>query len=170
MLRSHDEESLSIIQEALLLHFINQTSSTLADEKPMIEFWKQNASQIGLIYPFVLHLILALAAFHLVHEAFDGPVANPTSSLSRRSCNEWLSLASRHFTAGLTSFTARLSHQGPDNCGALYLGAMLIAYYTFAATPASANDLLVCTPAPCVFEEEQGSCVDGQPLPLRLVS
>jgi hypothetical protein len=62
----------------------------------------------------------------------------------RQSRSDYLSLAQRHFTAGLAGFSAQLSQPGPENCGALYLGAVLTSYCTFAAGPTSGRDLLVC--------------------------
>lgn len=160
VLVDHDEESLHISQAELLIHFINHTSKTLAGDKPILEFWKQNVPQIGLSHPFVLHLILALAAFHMAHDDIDVATSVSTSSSFRRSCTEYLSLAHRHFTAGLSGFTAQLSHPGPHNCGSLYLGAMLTTYCAFAAGPTSDDDLLVCTAAPSTSREVQDSCAD----------
>lgn len=161
VLQELDGESLNIGQAELLLHFLNHTSRTLADDTPMIDFWKHNAPQIGVSQPFVLHLILALGAFHLTHKTCDSSMMKPTSSPSRRSRNEYLSLARRHFTAGLSGFTAQLSHPTHDNCGALYLGAMVTTYCTFADGPTSLDDLLICTTSPTSHEDEEGqsSCV-----------
>lgn len=157
MVQGSEEESLNINQAELLLYFIHHTSDTLAGYKRMVTFWKQNAPQIGLDHPFVLHLIEALAALHLAYGIVHDRSAEPRSSHFRRSCHEYLSLARRHFTAGLSGFTAQLSHPGPDNCGALYLGAVLTTYCTFASGPTSADDLLVCTAAPAIFEEQDTS-------------
>lgn len=123
----------------------------------MVPFWSQNAPRISLDHPFVLHLIEAIAAYHLAYASADSKRRETKSPNSRRSRSEYLSLASRHFTAGLSGFTAQLSHSGPDNCGPLYLGAVLTTYCTFASGPTSPDDLLVCTLAPSTSEEQDPS-------------
>lgn len=143
----------------LLLHFVTTAAGTLAgnDNPDMHQFWPRNVPQIGLSHTFVLHLLFALAAFHLAHVAKEedrtgGSEDNdsvkataPLPSPQRQSRADYLSLAQRHFTAGLSGFSSQLSQSGPENCGALYLGAVLTSYCTFAAGPTSRDDLLVCT-------------------------
>jgi hypothetical protein len=100
---------------------------------------------MGLSYGFVLHLILASSAFHLAYLATKPKTEHTCITSLRQTRTEYLSLAQRHLTAGLSGFTAALSRPGPENCGALYLGAVLTSYCTFAAGPASRDDLLICT-------------------------
>jgi hypothetical protein len=145
----------------LLIHFITVVTATLAaHEGVMCDFWSRNAPHVGLSHGFVLHLILALAAFHLAYLAEHTSEGRGSGSATqddqeaavldmarflRRSRDDYLSLARRQLTAGLAGFTAQLSDPGPANCGALYLGAVLTSYCTFAAGPTSPSDLLVCT-------------------------
>lgn len=63
----------------------------------------------------------------------------------RKSSRAYLCLAQQHLTAGLSGFSAQLAQADPENCGGLYLGAVLTSYCTFAAGPTSPRDLLVAT-------------------------
>lgn len=115
----------------------------------MQKFWRHGAPYIGLNHTYVLHLVVALAALHLASQAqtsdADETINNPTPHSRRKESNQSRWLAQKHFTAGLSGFSAGLPRAGPENCGALYLGAVLTSYCIFASGPASANDLLVCT-------------------------
>ena len=110
----------------------------------MLHFWTRNVPHLGLSHPFVLHFVLALAAFHLAYLARE---IRPDDKdvVPRRSPSDYLTVAQKHFTAGVSGFSSQLSEPTPDNCGALYLGAVLTSYCTFADGPTSRDDLLVCT-------------------------
>ncbi|KAK0733548.1 hypothetical protein B0T26DRAFT_635002 [Lasiosphaeria miniovina] len=141
---------LDVNNVELLLHFLTTTAETLAGPgSHMLEFWKRNAPHIGLSHNFVLHLIFALAAFHLAYLAryvsSPGEGCASAQPCRRRSRGEYLSLAQQHLTVGLSGFSAQLTRASPENCGALYLGAVLTSYCTFAAGPTSSKDLLVGT-------------------------
>ncbi len=117
----------------------------------MLRFWTRNVPHMGLSHPFVLHFVLALAAFHLAYlgKREIRPDDILKSSLRpRRSPSGYLTIAQKHFTAGVSGFSSQLSEPSPDNCGALYLGAVLTSYCTFADGPTSRDDLLVCTGKP----------------------
>lgn len=113
----------------------------------MHQFWTRNAPQVGLGHPFVLHLIFASAAFHLASlVATKGKTPESGGANGRHQpLSAYLSLAQQHLTAGVSGFSAQLSQPQSNNCGALYLGAVLTSYCTFAAGPTSRDDLLVCT-------------------------
>ncbi|KAK5652152.1 hypothetical protein OQA88_10794 [Cercophora sp. LCS_1] len=129
----------------LLAYFITTTAETLAgDGSVMRAFWTRNALHVGLSHPFVLHLILASAAYHIAYLARKAAIDDSGILRPRGRC-DYLSAAQRHLAAGLASFSAQLSCVRPENCGALYLAAVLTSYCTFAAGPTSRNDLLVCT-------------------------
>lgn len=169
---------INVDHAELLLHFTATTAATLGGcECPnMLGFWTRNVPQIGLSRPFVLHLVLSLAAFHLAYQTADvkrergadnddddeegeeeeeeeaaGTAAKSASTpllcSPRWSHNHYLSLARQHLAAGVSGFSVQLSRPSPDNCGALYLGAVVTSYCTFAAGPTSRDDLLVCTTA-----------------------
>lgn len=120
----------------------------------MQEFWTHHVPHMGLSRNFVLHLVLALAAFHLAYLASNdkdaashsdgGRTPSPPSG-RRRSRQQYLSLAQQHFTTGLAGFSAELAEPNGENCGSLYLGAVLTSYCTFAAGPTTPEDLLVGT-------------------------
>ncbi|KAK4044289.1 hypothetical protein C8A01DRAFT_12286 [Parachaetomium inaequale] len=147
-----DPARIDLDNAELLLHFVTTTAETFAGgESPGLNrFWTRNAPQIGLSHAFVLHLIFASAAFHLAYLAkeeseqglIDINAQLPPHSRGRAG---YLFLAQQHLTAGASGFSRQLSRPGPDNCGALYLGAVLTSYCTFAAGPTSRDDLLVCT-------------------------
>ncbi len=194
---------INVDHAELLLHFTATTAATLAGcECPdMLGFWTRNVPQIGLGRPFVLHLVLALAALHLAYQTADvkrergadndddndedeeeeeeeeeaaGTAAKSASATSlcspRRNHNHYLSLARQHLAAGVSGFSAQLSQPSPDNCGALYLGAVLTSYCTFAAGPTSRDDLLVCATvaengngtADCNWHDGGGSAGGGR--------
>lgn len=145
-----DNARIDVDNAELLLHFVTRTAETIAgDNLDVQKFWRRNAACIGLSHTHVLHLIFALAALHLAFQAqssdADEIINNYTPLSARKSGDQYRSLAQKHLTAGLSGFSAELSRAGPENCGALYLGAVLTSYCTFASGPASANDLLICT-------------------------
>ncbi|KAH6617043.1 hypothetical protein F5144DRAFT_381410 [Chaetomium tenue] len=146
-----DRTRINLDNAELLLHFVTTTAETFAGgENPgMHRFWSRNTPQMGLSHPFVLHLILASAAFHLAYLATKEKARTESGGTDGNGRHQnpsgYLSLAQQHLTAGVSGFSSQLSRPEPDNCGALYLGAVLTSYCTFAAGPTSRDDLLVCT-------------------------
>ncbi|EAQ84909.1 hypothetical protein CHGG_08923 [Chaetomium globosum CBS 148.51] len=144
-----DRTRINLDNAELLLHFVTTTAETFAggEDTGMHRFWARNTPQMGLSHPFVLHLILASAAFHLAYVATKKNKGTESGDDNGRhqTPSAYLSLARQHLTAGVSGFSAQLSRPGPDNCGALYLGAVLTSYCTFAAGSTSRDDLLVCT-------------------------
>jgi hypothetical protein len=150
-----DSARINLDNAELLLHFVTSTAETFAGgESPGLNlFWTRNAPQIGLDHAFVLHLIFASAAFHLAYLA-KGESEQERANINANAQSPpphsrgragYLLLAQQHLTAGASGFSRQLSQPGPDNCGALYLGAVLTSYCTFAAGPTSRDDLLVCS-------------------------
>ena len=129
--------SLNVADAELLLHFVSTTAKTLThsdnDEDSLNRFWARNVPKLGVSYHFVLHLICALAGYHL---AFSGGGDGEP--------RQYLSLASHHSSIGLGELNRVLPSLDKHNCGALYISAVLVCYCTFAAGPTSMNDLLVC--------------------------
>ncbi|CAM1503840.1 Fc.00g014310.m01.CDS01 [Cosmosporella sp. VM-42] len=130
--------SINVADAELLLHFVSSTAATLTDSEDsddggIRQFWERNVPQIGISYHFVLHLIYALAGYHLAFldvGSGDRP--------------QQFSLAEHHSAIGLAELNKVLPSLDETNCGALYVSAVLVCYCTFAAGPTSMNDLLVC--------------------------
>ena len=149
-----DPTPINVDHAELLLHFVSTTAGTLGGHEcpRMLRFWMHNVPHIGLSRSFVLHFVLALAAFHLAYlsnqeigvDEKDVDTHHAVMRPRRRRA-EYLAVAQEHLTAGVSGFTSQLSRPSPDNCGALYLGATMISYCTFADGPSSREDLLVCT-------------------------
>ncbi|KAJ6784500.1 hypothetical protein PWT90_03665 [Aphanocladium album] len=99
----------------------------------MTRFWARTVPRIGLSYPFVLHLIYAVAAYHIAFSSSD-----------EQRKHHFKRLASKHLARGTAGLTCTTSAMNDGNCGAAYLGATLVCYCTFAAGPASPNDLMIC--------------------------
>jgi hypothetical protein len=81
-----------------------------------------------------MHLILAIAGYHLAY-----------LRASEYSAKRYSLLATSHTSKGLNGFTAALANPNPDNCGALYVSAILVCYCTFAGGSTSPGDLLICS-------------------------
>lgn len=132
-------DNLNIQDAELLLHFVQSTAQTLAGNNScpgssISRFWTTNAPRIGLSYPFVLHLIYALTAYHLASQHSTG------HELRQR----YRDLASRHLYQGTAGLASATRHLDRNNCGAAYLGATLLCYCTFAAGPVASEDLMIC--------------------------
>ncbi|GJN79871.1 hypothetical protein PLIIFM63780_003393 [Purpureocillium lilacinum] len=130
--------SLNVADLELLHHFTTCTAQSLAgsdsEDDPIARFWSRNVPKLGLDHHFVLHLLLAVAGYHLAH----------MKGRSERAAQPYLSLAERHTAVGLTEFARVLGRLDSGNCQALYVSAMLVCYCTFAAGPTSPEDVLVC--------------------------
>ncbi|KAJ3526543.1 hypothetical protein NM208_g11144 [Fusarium decemcellulare] len=122
----------------LLLHFTAHTASSLMSpgdyNHPMSRFWAHNVPRIALSFPFVMPILLSLAARHLAHME--------TASLETR--RHHISLAHRHLSTGLAETTRTLPNLHVTNCGALYLSSVLVCYSSFAVGPDGPRDLLIC--------------------------
>lgn len=133
------QNSLNIQDAELLLHFVQSTARTLAgnDSTPdssISQFWTTNAPRIGISYPFVLHLIYSLTAYHISSQY-------PTGHERRQ---HYRDLASSHLSRGTAGLASTTSSLDKNNCGAAYLGATLLCYCTFAAGPSAPEDLMIC--------------------------
>lgn len=130
--------SLNIADAELLFHFMANTSRTLHDADDPVDdiasFWARNVPQIGLSYHFVLHMMYALAGYHLVYQEPKGTERHSQS----------LALAAHHAELGIYEMNRTLTNLNEANCGALYVAAVLVCYCTFAAGPTGPDDLLVC--------------------------
>ncbi|KAI9699249.1 MAG: hypothetical protein M1820_007221 [Bogoriella megaspora] len=128
---------INVEEAELLLHFssyIARTfSSTAASEEDNINFWAFNVPKIGLTYNFVLHLSFAVSARHLAYLQPQGE-HHP----------HYIALAENHASIGIAEFNKALSELNNDNCGALYVSAILVCYCAFAVGPTGGGDLFIC--------------------------
>ncbi|EPE25824.1 Zn2/Cys6 DNA-binding protein [Glarea lozoyensis ATCC 20868] len=105
-------------------HFLMITCPTIGDDPGSLRFWQMNVPNIGFSNQFVLHLTLALAAFHLGR-------TNP----ERRA--KYIALAEKHETIALQGVTTVLPGLDSMNCEALYAAATLICFCYLAKGPQS---------------------------------
>ncbi|KAF4460206.1 Bacterial alpha-L-rhamnosidase [Fusarium albosuccineum] len=122
----------------LLVHFATHTGPSLADpgdaDGLISHFWAHNVPQIGLSFPFVLDLIFALSARHIVY-------LGQSRCLSKEAL---LNIAEQHLAAGMTAVTQFLPLMDDKNCGTLFVGAILVCNCLLAAGPIGPEDLLIC--------------------------
>lgn len=131
--------ALNLAQAELLYHFIACTGPGLSGSDdpthPITLFWTKNSPQIGFKSPWVLHLILSLAAYHLAYLTTEKGEAR----------SQYLLLAKNHSSLGLKGTNEALSSCNISNCGSIYVSMILIWYCTFAGgLPQTAIRTLAC--------------------------
>lgn len=123
----------------LLIHFVSSTGPSFVSTRdrkpddPIVKFWTHNVPRIGLSHHFVLHLMFAVAGLHLAYLRPNDPGKRVYEALARD-----------HLSTGLAEMTESLGRLDGDSHGALYVGATLVCYCTFAAGPIGRSDLLLC--------------------------
>lgn len=60
-------DSLGYLELELLHHFTTQTSTTLATDTSVREFWRVNVVQMGLQCDYIMDTLLALSTLHIAH-------------------------------------------------------------------------------------------------------
>ncbi|KAF2012732.1 hypothetical protein BU24DRAFT_453089 [Aaosphaeria arxii CBS 175.79] len=137
-LQPQQDLSLNSTQAELLHQFILFTGPSLAGtdsrDDPIAHFWSHNAPRLGLATPSILYLSCSLSAYHLIH----------LGTGDERSHCRYRSLAQLYSARGLAELNKELPHINNQNCGALYVSAVLFCLNTFAAGPTSLSDLLIC--------------------------
>ncbi|KAF6525609.1 hypothetical protein HZS61_011404 [Fusarium oxysporum f. sp. conglutinans] len=103
-------------QDAELLHqFITCTGPNLGGSDdpnhPIVKFWSRNATLLAISHPYLLHLSLSLAAYHLAFLASETEPSKAHHTL----------LARHHFSVGLTQANEALSSIDTSTCGSLYM-------------------------------------------------
>lgn len=111
----------SILDMELLHNFTTSTCFTLSKNPVLQTVWRVKVPQLGFLFEFVMHGILAVSALHFAH-------ARPKMR------DQYVSLASRHHETGLRSVTALLSNITQDNCPATYVFTALTCIIS-CATP-----------------------------------
>ncbi|EXL66271.1 hypothetical protein FOPG_17547 [Fusarium oxysporum f. sp. conglutinans race 2 54008] len=113
-LLSSDTE-LNITQAELLHQFITCTGPNLGGSDdpnhPIVKFWSRNATLLAISHPYLLHLSLSLAAYHLAFLASETEPSKAHHTL----------LARHHFSVGLTQANEALSSIDTSTCGSLYM-------------------------------------------------
>lgn len=134
---SRGADELNLDDTELLLHFVQSTAQSIAGDESsdskIALFWTTNVPRMGLSYPFVLHLMYALAAHHIAVASSHG---------ERK--EHYKRLAGKHLSRGTAALASATGNLDDSNCGAAYVGATLVCYCTFAAGPSAPEDLMVC--------------------------
>ncbi|ENH67348.1 6-hydroxy-D-nicotine oxidase [Fusarium oxysporum f. sp. cubense race 1] len=109
------ETELNMAQAELLRQFIIFTGPNLGGSDdpnhPIVQFWSRDATLLAASYPYLLHLCLSLAAYHLAFLASN-------NSLKR---SRYIALAKDHFSVGLIQTNEALTQIDASNCGSLSL-------------------------------------------------
>lgn len=133
-------DGINIRDVELMLYFISDTGASLitssqADMIPCIsQFWRHDIFQIGLSFPFLIHLIYALSARHMC--LTDQSISTQKKTVLRDTAN-------KHFAQGVSQMTKSLPFLDEVNGGALYLASMLVCICVLAAGPSGRHDLLM---------------------------
>jgi hypothetical protein len=129
--------SLNVEDLKLLFHFCSVTARTLSrageTTDAAVKFWQESVPQIGFKYHCVLHLTLAIAAYHLAYLQIDD-----------ESQQRYISRGQKGFEFGLAEFTKQLPNLKPEISEPLLIAAMLVCWCTFADGPTGPGDLLLC--------------------------
>jgi hypothetical protein len=130
-------DSLNVEDLQLMFQYCSSTgktlSRTLSLSNPALQFWQHDVPELGFKYHFILHLTLAIAAYHLAYLQAD-------DALRQR----YISRGKKGFIIGLAEFTRQLANLQPETGGPLLIAAMLVCWCAFADGPAGPGDLLVC--------------------------
>ncbi|OKL58809.1 hypothetical protein UA08_05738 [Talaromyces atroroseus] len=119
---------LNVDDLELFYHYLNHRCLKRSGE----HMWHVKVPQLGFQHPYVLHLILAMAAFHLVH------LAPPDSDVAR-----FEGLADHHYEAGLREVSRLIPSINRHNLVSLYVATVLICLITCAKRPSPGHLLLV---------------------------
>lgn len=102
--------------------------------------YRINLPRMGLSYPFVLHLLLALAGQHMHHLGLKN------NKYSER--DHYALLAESHFSSALPHVKLILSELTKDNCQAAYISSILICIHLLARGPSTGDYLVFSEHAP----------------------
>ncbi|KAF4967877.1 hypothetical protein FSARC_4644 [Fusarium sarcochroum] len=102
----------------LMSHYASITSATLPGANRRV--WQIEIPKVGVAYPFLMHQILAVSAFHLAR-------LNPSER------QEYLSRALQHQHHAICGIRGEVATVTPRNCHALFAGSSLLFIGAFAA-------------------------------------
>lgn len=121
MLPLGGEREAAWIQDLELMHHYSVvTSLTLPRAQEELHVWQQNVPKLAFKYPFLVHQLLAVAAFHL---AYLQPEQRSEHSLH----------ASQHQNRSIEGMRGHLAEITAENCHALFMASSLLLVGAFAS-------------------------------------
>lgn len=115
-----EREAAWIHDLELMHHYSVATSLTLPRAQEELHVWQQNVPRLAFKYPFLVHQILAVSAFHL---AYLQPEQRSEHSLH----------ASQHQNRSIEGMRGHLAEITADNCHALFMASSLLLVGAFAS-------------------------------------
>ncbi|KAK1844843.1 hypothetical protein CCHR01_12527 [Colletotrichum chrysophilum] len=103
----------------LMNHFTSVTSATLPGAN--LHTWRDKVPKVATDYPFLMHQILAVSAFHL-------------ATLEPQKRQENLSLGLQHQQHAIRGVYAEISNVTPQNCHALFAASSMLFIGSFTAS------------------------------------
>ena len=125
-----DPTALDILQLRLLHHYITVTAHTLAADPGAHGVYATVVPQTAFEYPFLLHVILALAALHLSRLQDSGSDAV-----------EYALIGGRYHDAALANFQATIRDIDESNFKAVLMFAGVLFPYSCASSVNSSHDV-----------------------------
>lgn len=115
-----DREAAWIQDLELMHHYSVVTSLTLPRAQEELHVWQHQVPKLAFKYPFLVHQILAVAAFHL---AYLQPSQRSEHSLH----------ASQHQNRSIEGMRGHLAEITAENCHALFMASSLLLVGAFAS-------------------------------------
>jgi hypothetical protein len=126
-----DIVNVNILQLRLLYHYTTVTGPSLRANADAAAVWALIAVQTAFGFPYLLHVVLALASLHLSR------LENPFGPQAL----EYLLLDQRHYDAALSQFQATVCDINNTNCQAVLMFTALMFPYLCVATVDAAHDV-----------------------------
>lgn len=114
-----------------MYNFITYTGETLSDRASIQKCIKTSFVEVGLRHDFLLHAILALSAFHKIHQQ-QQPANSSTA-------DRYILAAHMHHTSALHGFSQNISQIDGENCHPLF-GCATLLFITSLARPRGGDD------------------------------
>ena len=125
-----DPMVLNLLQLRLLHHYTTVTALTLGADPDAQEVYATVVPQTAFDYPFILHVLLALAALHLSRLSGSGPAAI-----------EYALLAGRHHDTALANFQASICDIDESNFKPVLIFAGTLFPYSCASSVEPSHDV-----------------------------
>lgn len=127
---TQDAVALNVLQLRLLHHYTTVTALTLAADPDAHGVYATIVPQTAFEYPFLLHVLLALAALHLSRLSGSGPEAI-----------EYALLGGRHHDAALANFQTTVRDIDESNFKAVLMFAGALFPYSCASSVEPSHDV-----------------------------